>query len=231
MKKVKALLLAILLIVTCTIPAGAYSINTNKPMAHKSQVVQFCKKRHASKAFMNQIDFIYDYSKKIGIDPTIVIAISSIETGYGKSNLFRNYNNPGGIKARHGWHRFKTLKDGYRYMIRLLGTYSGKVNKRSWQYGKAKTTQALGNYYWVENGCDRGYHKQLTRQINSILSYPIKKSKPKKAKTIKSNKKKQVKIPKTVVKKKPNAMDYIKSRLNHKNDNYGMKMILNSLKK
>lgn len=152
----------------------AYDINKQPPLAHKSQAIECIKDRKASKKFINSVDFIYEYSQKLNVDPTIVIAISCLETGYGKSNLFVNYNNPGGIKSRNGWKQFDTIEDGYKYMIELLATYSGQINK-SWRiYNKAITTEQLGNYYWVENGADKGYHDKLTIMINAILSYPIK---------------------------------------------------------
>ena len=168
-KKILILFIAFILTFLSCGSSNAYDIAT-KATTDISQARQFLTDRHASKKMMDSLDFIYDYCAEIGIDPTLVVAISSIETGYGKSNLFVNYNNPGGIKARSGWKRFDTIEDGYRYMIRLLATYAGLINENSWLYGKATTTQQLGNYYWVENGCDRGYHSQLTRQIKTIQS-------------------------------------------------------------
>lgn len=151
----------------------AYDINKQPPLAHKSQVIQCVKDRKASKKFIDSVDFVYKYSQKLNVDATIVMAISCLETGYGKSNLFMNYNNPGGIRSRNGWKQFDSIEDGYKYMIELLATYSGQINK-SWRiYNKAITTEELGNYYWIENGVDKGYHNKLTVMIDTILSYPI----------------------------------------------------------
>lgn len=152
-----------------------FNVNSKIPIVDKSQVVQCVKDRKATNKFIENIDYVYKYSLEVGVDPSIVIAISCLETGYGHSNLFINYNNPGGIKSTYGWRRFDNIKDGYKYMINLLATYSGLRNKSSRLYGKAKTTQELGNYYWVENGTDRGYHRQLTTMIKTMQSYPVKK--------------------------------------------------------
>lgn len=246
-KLLKIMIMIFTLMLVISNPSSAYEINTDEPMADKSQVIQFLKDRNASDEMLDNVDFIYEYSEELGIDPTIVIAISSLETGYGKSNLFRNYNNPGGIKSKNGWAKFKTTRDGYKYMIRLLATYSGKINKNSWLYDKAHTTQELGNYYWVENGCDSGYHKQLTIVINKILSYPLKKEK----KVTKQEKKQETKIEENkitesvekedtkqnklqqIMNRKKESKNPLTSILNNRKDSNGsgMDLIKNSLNK
>ena len=236
-KKILILFIAFILTFLSCGSSNAYDIAT-KATTDISQARQFLIDRHASKKMMDSLDFIYDYCAEIGIDPTLVVAISSIETGYGKSNLFINYNNPGGIKARSGWKRFDTIEDGYRYMIRLLATYAGLINENSWLYGKATTTQQLGNYYWVENGCDRGYHSQLTRQIKTIQSYKVIKIAKKKTKEIKEDKKEGNKNSKDIIDK---AMDNKKTstsiindilkRKSNKNNTNSLDLIYNSLKK
>ena len=178
MKKILVIILtAIMCFMLCGSESLGYSLLYNdKSIIDKSQAEQFLKDRHASKKMLDCLDFIYEYGEEVGIDPGIVVAMSSIETGYGKSKLFIYKNNPGGIKARNGWARYDTAKDGYKAMINLLATYAGTNNNTgSYLYGKATTTQQLGNYYWVENGCDSGYHRQLSRQIEKMRSYPIKK--------------------------------------------------------
>ena len=222
-KKILILFIAFILTFLSCGSSNAYDIAT-KATTDISQARQFLTDRHASKKMMDSLDFIYDYCAEIGIDPTLVVAISSIETGYGKSNLFVNYNNPGGIKARSGWKRFNTIEDGYRYMIRLLATYAGLINENSWLYGKATTTQQLGNYYWVENGCDRGYHSQLTRQIKTIQSYKVIKNTKKDSKDI---------IDKTIKNKKTSTsiINDILKRKSNKNNTNSLDLIYNSLKK
>lgn len=236
-KKILVLFLVFILVFLSCDSSNAYDIAT-KATTDISQSRQFLIDRNASKEMIDSLEFIYDYCAEIGIDPTLVVAISSIETGYGKSNLFRNYNNPGGIKARRGWKRFDTLEDGYRYMIRLLATYAGLINENSWLHGKATTTQQLGNYYWVENGCDRGYHSQLTRQIKTIQSYKVIKNTKKDSKDIKKaendGNKNSRKIIDDIVDKKKSPTDIINDILNRKNskdNNSSLDLIYNSLKK
>ena len=236
-KKILVLFLVFILVFLSCDSSNAYDIAT-KATTDISQSRQFLTDRNASKEMIDSLEFIYDYCAEIGIDPTLVVAISSIETGYGKSNLFRNYNNPGGIKARRGWKRFDTLEDGYRYMIRLLATYAGLINENSWLHGKATTTQQLGNYYWVENGCDRGYHSQLTRQIKTIQSYKVIKIAKKKTKEIKEDKKEGNKNSKDIIdkamdnKKTPTSIiNDILKRKSNKNNTNSLDLIYNSLKK
>ena len=236
-KKILILFIVFILTFLSCGSSNAYDIAT-KATTDISQARQFLTDRHASKKMMDSLDFIYDYCAEIGIDPTLVVAISSIETGYGKSNLFVNYNNPGGIKARSGWKRFDTIEDGYRYMIRLLATYAGLINENSWLYGKATTTQQLGNYYWVENGCDRGYHSQLTRQIKTIQSYKVIKIAKKETKEVKEDKKEGNKNSKDIIdkamdnKKTPTSIiNDILKRKSDKDNTSSLDLIYNSLKK
>lgn len=230
-KIVILLLLAIMMCVLCVDNTFAYSlIYDGSPIVDKSQAEQFLKDRNASKKMLDNLDFIYDYSEEVGIDPGIVIAMSSIETAYGRSNLFVNHNNPGGIKSSrtsNGWAHYDTIEDGYRGMINLLATYAGVNNNyKSYLFGKATTTQQLGSYYWVEDGCDRGYHNMLSRQIATMCSYPIIKEKPEE---------KQVpnKIINDAIKKKDkqdDGTDIIYDILNKNANSSGYDLIMNILK-
>lgn len=193
-KKIVIIILAIIMCIVSTSNSLAYPLTyQDTPIIDKSQAEQFLKDRHASEKMLDCIDFIYEYGKEVGIEPGIVIAMSSIETGYGKSHLFVAHNNPGGIKSSRtgdGWAHYSSAKEGYRAMINLLATYAGvNSNTRSYLYGVSKTTQGLAGIYWTNYGNDWGYHNQLSRQIEKIRSYPIiKKSENK----IKTNKKEEV---------------------------------------
>lgn len=220
MKKIKIFILMIIIIMSSFIPSYSYDLKQEIPIVKKSQAYACMKDRHASKEFLDDIDFIYDYSSELGIDPSIIIAISAIETGYGKSHLFVAFNNPGGIKSvrHHGWERFATTKDGYKHMINLMATYAGIINRHSYLFNKAPTTEQLGNYYWVENGRDAGYHKQLTRMIKIMQSYPIKESEKKITSKIKTNNSPSKDEKKIETKTSP--LDIIYNILNNKNDNF-----------
>ena len=228
MKKLIVFVMAIVMCIVFSSGTYAYPITYNDaPLIDKSQTVQFLKDRNASKKMLDCVDFVYEYAESKGIDPSIIMAISSIETGYGKSRLFVYNNNPGGIKARNGWARYDTAKDGYRAMINLLATYAGTNNNTgSYLYGKATTTQQLGNYYWVENGCDSGYHRQLTRQIEKMRSYPIIEEKPiKKPVVLEQPQKKS-----TSHKRQHSGADIIFDILDDKEHSSGYDFIMNLLK-
>ena len=128
--------------------------NTTTPY----QAKQFLKDRNTTKEMIDCVDFVYEYCEEVGIDATLIIAQSSIETGYGKSKLCRNYNNVGGMKAsRGGWMRFNSLKDGYRAMINKIAVMAGVRKSSAYYFNSCYYIEDLGNIYWVENGCDYGY--------------------------------------------------------------------------
>ena len=173
-KKLVTLCLSVLLAIIAYINAYA-----NMPViacpnnTTPEQAVAFLNDRNASNKMIDCIPFIYEYCEEVGIDATIIVGISSIETGYGKSRLFVRNNNPGGMKARRGWMKFDTPKDGYRYMINKIATMAGVRKSKSFYYNSCYYVRDLGNVYWVENGCDRGYYHNLVLQMNKIASYEI----------------------------------------------------------
>lgn len=178
MKKLFYVILSLIFtLIFCDI-TNAYSpiIATNNSSTPE-QSIDFLKERNATKDMIDCVPFIYEYCSEVGIDATIIIGISSIETGYGKSNLFVNKNNPGGMKARVGWMKFDTLEDGYRTMINKIASMAGIRKTKSYYYNSCYYVSDLGNVYWVENGCDRGYYNKLISQMNKIYSYEIKTTK------------------------------------------------------
>ena len=236
MKKKKRVF-ALFLCVAMLLPISGYSErkpviateNTTTPY----QAEQFLKDRNATQEMINCVDFVYDYCEKVGIDATLIIGISSIETGYGKSNLCRNNNNPGGMKARRGWMRFKSLKSGYKAMIDKIAVMSGVKKSNSYYYNSCKYIEDLGNIYWCENSVDYGYYSMLCKQMNSIKSYKkyVKKKVNKPKKQIITNKK--TRKNKIIIKappKKQSAKDYLMSFTKGKKKN-GMELIYGAIKK
>ena len=174
MKKLWYIILSLILALILHDITDAYSpIIATDNTTTAEQAIEFLKDRNATKSMLDCVPFIYDYCEEVGIDATIVIGISSLETGYGKSNLFVRKNNPGGMKARRGWMKFDTLEDGYRTMINKIGAMAGVIKSNSFYYNTCYYVKDLGNIYWVENGCDRGYYNNLIRQMNKIASYEI----------------------------------------------------------
>ena len=237
MKKKKRVF-ALFLCVTMLLPISGYSErkpviateNTTTPY----QAEQFLKDRNATQEMIDCIDFVYDYCEKVGIDATLIIAQSSIETGYGKSRLCRKYNNVGGMKAsRGGWMKFNSLKDGYRAMINKIAVMAGVRKSSAYYFNSCYYIEDLGNIYWVENGCDYGYYNMLCKQMNQIKSYRryVKKkvNKPKKQ-TITKKKTRKNKIIIKAPPKKQSAKDYLMSFTKGKKKN-GMELIYNAIKK
>ena len=236
MKKKKRVF-ALFLCVTMLLPISGYSErkpviateNTTTPY----QAEQFLKDRNATQEMINCVDFVYDYCKKVGIDATLIIAQSSIETGYGKSRLCRKYNNVGGMKAsRGGWMKFNSLKDGYRAMINKIAVMAGVRKSSAYYFNSCYYIEDLGNIYWVENGCDYGYYNLLCKQMNTIKSYKKyhskKVNKPKKQSSNKKKPSKKVTIKPT--KKKQSAKDYLMSFTKRKKKS-GMELIYSAIKK
>ena len=174
MKKLWCIILSLILALILHDITDAYSpIIATDNTTTAEQAIEFLKDRNATKSMLDCVPFIYDYCEEVGIDATIVIGISSLETGYGKSNLFIRNNNPGGMKARRGWMKFDTLEDGYRTMINKIAVMAGVRESKSFYYNTCYYVRDLGNMYWVENGCDRGYYNNLISQMNKIASYEV----------------------------------------------------------
>lgn len=237
MKKKKRLF-ALFLCVAMLLPISGYSErkpviateNTTTPY----QAEQFLKDRNATQEMIDCVDFVYDYCEKVGIDATLIIAQSSIETGYGKSRLCRKYNNVGGMKAsRGGWMKFNSLKDGYRAMINKIAVMAGVRKSSAYYFNSCYYIEDLGNIYWVENGCDYGYYNMLIGQMNRIKSYRryVKKkvNKPKKQ-TITNKKTRKKKITIKAPPKKQSAKDYLMSFTKGKKKS-GMELIYGAIKK
>ena len=237
MKKKKRIF-TLFLCVAMLLPISGYSErkpviateNTTTPY----QAEQFLKDRNATQEMIDCIDFVYDYCEKVGIDATLIIAQSSIETGYGKSRLCRKYNNVGGMKAsRGGWMKFNSLKDGYRAMINKIAVMAGVRKSSAYYFNSCYYIEDLGNIYWVENGCDYGYYNMLVGQMNRIKSYRryVKKkvNKPKKQ-TITNKKTRKNKIIIKAQPKKQSAKDYLMSFTKRKKKS-GMELIYGAIKK
>lgn len=181
MKKLWYIILSLILALILHDITDAYSpVIATDNTTTAEQAIEFLKDRNATKSMLDCVPFIYDYCEEVGIDATIVIGISSLETGYGKSNLFIRNNNPGGMKARRGWMKFDTLEDGYRTMINKIAVMAGARESKSFYYNTCYYVRDLGNIYWVENGCDRGYYNNLISQMNKIASYEVINEEPKK---------------------------------------------------
>ena len=237
MKKKKRIF-TLFLCVAMLLPISGYSerkpVIATESTTTPYQAEQFLKDRNATQEMINCVDFVYDYCEKVGIDATLIIAQSSIETGYGKSRLCRKYNNVGGMKAsRGGWMKFNSLKDGYRAMINKIAVMAGVRKSSAYYFNSCYYIEDLGNIYWCENSVDYGYYNTLIGQMNRIKSYRryVKKkvNKPKKQ-TITKKKTRKNKIIIKAPPKKQNAKDYLMSFTKRKKKS-GMELIYGAIKK
>lgn len=145
-----------------------------KNTTSSQQAKKFLRDRNVTQDMIDCVDFVYSYCEKVGVDATLIIAMSSIETGYGKSHLCRVNNNVGGMKAsRGGWMKFSSLEEGYKTMINKIAVMAGAIKSNSYYYNTCKYIRDLGSIYWVENGCDYGYYSMLIRQMNRIKAYKV----------------------------------------------------------
>lgn len=234
----KKRLFALFLCVAMLLPISGYSDkkpiiateNTTTPY----QAKQFLKDRNTTKEIIDCVDFVYEYCEEVGIDATLIIAQSSIETGYGKSKLCRKYNNVGGMKSSHGgWMRFNSLKDSYRAMINKIAVMAGVKKSSAYYFNSCYYIEDLGKIYWCENSVDYGYYNMLCKQMNMIKSYRryVKKkvNKPKKQ-TITKKKTRKNKIIIKAPPKKQSAKDYLMSFTKGKKKS-GMELIYGAIKK
>ncbi len=83
---------------------------------------------------------IVEAAEKNGINPVLLTAIMMMETGRGTSNLFRNHNNPGGLRGSNGWMTFGTLKEGIESTARTVKNLTEQAISET---GKTKATLTL----------------------------------------------------------------------------------------
>lgn len=65
----------------------------------------------------------YTIFHEAGIDPNFALATFILETGWGKSNVWQNSNNPAGIKCGKIYCNYNSKKDGHIAMKNLLSAY------------------------------------------------------------------------------------------------------------
>lgn len=244
MSKLKKLLIIVLVLfisifLNCSgkLIIYAYPI-MHEPTSDISQSRQFLEDRHASSKMIDSLEYIYKYSKKVGVDPTLIVAMSSIETGYGKSNLFVLNNNPTGMKSKNGWAKYDTANEGYKAMINHYALYAGhpqtESDKNSWLNGVAKDTTQMKGIWWGSTGTEGNYHKYLSIQVENIKRYPVKKSSTKLEKitdAVDRRSKRNLLIEAVDNHNNSNGVNIIEKIINRDNkDSKGMNMIFNAIK-
>lgn len=95
-------------------------------------------------------------AEQYDIDFKLIYAIATLETGHFTSRLWRECNNPGGIKDwPTGWKSFDTPFEGIMYMARMLKT--GYIDKG------LTTVRQIGLKY-----CENAEEEWIP-QINNII--------------------------------------------------------------
>lgn len=103
----------------------------------------FVTNQKMSGALKNYGDYILSYSQEKGVDPVLVMAIMTLETGYGTSDALIYNNNPGGnMDPKTNWETlmsFRTMEDGINFTI-------NNIARLVLQEGLV-TIEDLGNVY------------------------------------------------------------------------------------
>ena len=112
-----------------------YSI-MNDPTSSKQQIIQWAKNRNCNELFISWIDMAYDIAEDYGVDPTVLIAQTAIETGFGEFGgvIDSSYHNTAGIKTTNGVSnyipnahmKFDTWRQSFIAQAQHLRLYAGK---------------------------------------------------------------------------------------------------------
>ena len=117
------LLIAIICALTLT-----HSVTLNELDQAKEQVVELTEQQGLYELQIEELsnqefslEEMFQVAAEVyGIDYNMLYAIARLETGNFTSYLFKNNNNPGGIKSGSGWAKYDTQFQGIMEMARLL---------------------------------------------------------------------------------------------------------------
>lgn len=87
-------------------------------------------------------DYIYKYCDEYGIDPSLAIAISRLETGNWTSPIFNAHYNYGGLCGAGGYFHYSDLDEGAERFVSLLAWY---------RESGFSTPEAIGKKYCPAN--------------------------------------------------------------------------------
>lgn len=174
----KCIYLLIILLVVNLSSSNVYSQDIlSKPTSSESQCKQWLKDKNAEQELIDLVPFIFKESIKAKVDPTLVIAQTSLETNYFKSDLCKSNKNTAGIKRRgdsNKYAKYDSYKEGLKAQIAHLALYAG--NPQNWYYytswldGWVTNVEKLSGT-WAE---DKNYSKKLLQMMNQIYSYESK---------------------------------------------------------
>ena len=162
----------------------------NEPTSTLEQCEQWAKDIHANDLFKSWIPLAYDISLEYGIDPTVLIAQTSIETGYARFGgvIDSSYHNTCGMKVVKGGdnydrkvhQRFTSWEVGFRAQAQHLRLYAGKndikgdiiYDPRHFEEikGTAKNVSQLSSK-WASNS---SYGNQVNNLCEEIVRTKVK---------------------------------------------------------
>lgn len=157
----------------------------------------------ADKTGDKRVDYVLDYYKvaeivgrKFGINPIIVLAQGSVESGWGTSTLAKVNNNFFGVtaygKANQYWdgsfrvsktsglkfRNYKSVEDGFSDYARIITSYYKDAAKASHDIVAYATKIAASPYINEKNGDNRGKYRQLIIQSATTIMEVAKKKFP-----------------------------------------------------
>lgn len=228
MKKIAAILCIILIFIPNVSFADTDIIS--KPRSTEEQCKQWMIDNDVEQEFIDLLPYIFKRCTEIGIDPTVVIGQSALETGYFTSYNLRKNHNTAGIKSRSNTNKYayyESYKDGFDAQINHLALYAG-IPQEGYYYshrldGWVTTVEGLTGT-WAE---DRYYANKLNSIISAIQHYEVEEIKEVEAEEIEIVEEHIEDIP---IKKRP--LDIIKNILSkNKKQSKAVKLLLNFIKK
>lgn len=120
-------ILCMLLIFTPGMAFGDVAI-IHEPTTTEEQCRQWMIDNDIEQEFIDLIPYIYCRCAEVGVDPTLVISQSALETAYFTSRVLRTNHNTAGIKDRRNTNRYayyETYKEGFNAQICHLALYAG----------------------------------------------------------------------------------------------------------
>lgn len=145
-------------------------------------------------------DYVFKYygeaervGKEFNINPIIILAQAALESGWGTSNLARNYNNFFGVtaygKPNQYWNggrivskssglpfrSYKSPADGFRDFARLINSYYKEAAKNSFSISEYARLIANSPYINEKNGDNRAKYKEIIIRNAVAVTQLIKK--------------------------------------------------------
>lgn len=177
---IKTYVISVICIISMVKPVTVFADTEilREPTSNEDQCIQWMIDHDVEQEFIDLVPYIYKTCIDVGIDPTLVIGQSALETGYFTSYTLRKYHNTAGIKDRTNTNKYaeyKTYKDGFTAQIYHLALYAGDPQEPYYYSdrldGWVTTVEALSKT-WAE---DPYYSEKVLAIMSDIQKYEVKK--------------------------------------------------------